>query len=356
MLTDIFAARYGQVQIFERFEEPERRLLVQCFRIVAEQIHPYWAADGKERDGALEIWKSMHDKLSMELGMQELSARGFWRQVTWAGSTNQQWQSLGWLHVCQNFVTQAYDPRISADRFIKERLSFIEIAFRERELFISELNKSLEQRIAEAREKATRPTSPGTIRVSTGIDIGELMRTASDNVNRTFRDHIHELNERFRQAGIKLNYHNGFIQIAEDPLVERQIETPFWSMVSAPMWTNVDTDLKEAIDRRDGNQRDPAFYAARSLESAIKIISAHYGWTRGNERGASAYIDNLQAAANGRFITSWEADLLKRFFADVRNELGHGPGDSPMPELSLQQTSWAIEFCMSWIKSLISRM
>jgi hypothetical protein len=68
------------------------------------------------------------------------------------------------------------------------------------------------------------------------------------------------------------------------------------------------------------------------------------------------YIDNLVAASNGRLIEVWESELLKRFFADVRNELGHGPGGELMPELSAQQTSWAIEFCMSWVKSLIRRM
>ena len=36
--------------------------------------------------------------------------------------------------------------------------------------------------------------------------------------------------------------------------------------------------------------------------------------------------------------------------------VGHGPGDEPMPELSPQQTDWAIEFCMSWTKSLIKQL
>jgi hypothetical protein len=36
--------------------------------------------------------------------------------------------------------------------------------------------------------------------------------------------------------------------------------------------------------------------------------------------------------------------------------LGHGPGGEKMPELSQQQTSWAIENCMVWVKSLILRM
>lgn len=47
--------------------------------------------------------------------------------------------------------------------------------------------------------------------------------------------------------------------------------------------------------------------------------------------------------------------MLKTFFSEVRNKLGHGPGAAPMLELSEQQNSWAIQSCMSWIKSLIAR-
>ena len=42
MLTDIFANRYQSVIIWEEFGENERKLLVQGFRIVSEQLFPYW--------------------------------------------------------------------------------------------------------------------------------------------------------------------------------------------------------------------------------------------------------------------------------------------------------------------------
>src|SRR5262245_7759262 len=99
-----------------------------------------------------------------------------------------------------------------------------------------------------------------------------------------FRTSVDELNERLRRARIQLNYHNGFIQVATDPLVEAQIERPFWAAVADPLWKNVDIDMKEALDRRDANDRDPAFYAARALESTIKVISDRKGWTRGGEK------------------------------------------------------------------------
>jgi hypothetical protein len=175
-------------------------------------------------------------------------------------------------------------------------------------------------------------------------------------MNKMFQESVYELNERFRRAGYNLNYHNGFIQISDDKLLEEQVEREFWSLTKDLLWKNVDIDMKEAIDLRDSNGRDPAFYASRALESAIKIISDKKNWTHGGEKGAHNYIDNLSSKKNGSFINEWEKDALKSFFTSVRNPFGHGPGSKEMPALSLQQTNWAIESCMSWIKSLIKRM
>jgi hypothetical protein len=114
--------------------------------------------------------------------------------------------------------------------------------------------------------------------------------------------------------------------------------------------------MKEAVDRRDARDRDPAWYAARALESTIKIISEQKGWTHGGEKGAHNYIENLHSKKNGRFINDWEEKALKDFFTSVRNPFGHGPGSAEMPELSPIETDWALETCMSWVKALIGRM
>jgi hypothetical protein len=45
-----------------------------------------------------------------------------------------------------------------------------------------------------------------------------------------------------------------------------------------------------------------------------------------------------------------EKDTLINFFSNVRNPFGHGAGSNEMPKLSIEQTTWAIEFCMIWIK------
>jgi hypothetical protein len=182
------------------------------------------------------------------------------------------------------------------------------------------------------------------------------LRVFNESLNGSFRASVDEINERFQRAGPQLNYHNGFIQVATDKLVEDQIERAFWEVVADPVWKNVDIDMKEALDRRDRNDRDPAFYAARALESTIKIISDQKGWTHGGEKGAHSYIDNLGSKKNGSFIQDWEREALKSFFTAVRNPFGHGPGSAEMPQLTLEQTNWAIETCMSWIKGLVQRM
>jgi hypothetical protein len=138
-----------------------------------------------------------------------------------------------------------------------------------------------------------------------------------------------------------------------DEKVTQQIESPFWGLVSDPKWKNVDHDMKEAIDLRDTDGRDPALYGAKALESAVKIISDDRKLSSGKERGAANYIDNLK---RGDIIEEWEAENLKTFFSKVRNPLGHGPGPGTIPRLNKQQTDWAIETCMTWIKSLIRRV
>ena len=351
MLTDIFADRYISVEMWDAFREVDKRFLVQGYRMVSEQLYPYWV-DGKESPPAKEKWIAIHDKLSMELGLTELAPKYYSYQTTWNG---QQYNHSGiWSidKICKDFVCAEYDGSISADRFVKERISFIELAFREREEQINQINRDLPKRVAESQlsDKIRRPS---VLRLPGNQADG--IKAYNEALNLTFKNSVDELNERLRRAGYNLNYHNGFIQISDDDLVEEQIESEFWRITRDPQWVNVDIDMKEAIDLRDNNGRDPAFYAARALESTIKIISDQKGWTHGGEKGAHNYVENLSSKKNGAFISDWERDALKAFFTAVRNPFGHGAGSAGMPKLNKQQTDWAIETCMCWVKSLVKR-
>ena len=184
----------------------------------------------------------------------------------------------------------------------------------------------------------------------------EGVKAWNATLNGAFENQVAELNERFRRARAPLTYHNGFIQVALDEAIEQHIAKPFWNLVADPIWKNVDIDMKEALDRRDANDKDPAIFAAKALESAIKIISDSKGWTRGTETGAAQYIDTLVSKANGGYLAAWEGEMLKDYFRKVRNPVGHGPGSEPMPVLTIAQTDWAIETAMSWVRTLVRRM
>lgn len=343
MLTDIFARRYETVPLWQQFTEPSRKLLNQTFQLV-EQIVPFYQGS-KEYQYGTSFWTQIHDLLARELGVKELSPKysGFYNpQQQWVGITNSV------AAMCEKWMLAKFDGTSPADVFVKERLSFVEIAFRTRESAVAEANRKLPEAIGNAGLVST--PRGGSLRLP-GIT-EEFVRAGNTAMNTAFQNSVEELNTRLRQAGCELHYHNGFIQIATDELTTAEIEAPFWSLVAAPKWKNVDHDLKEAFDLRDTDGRDPALYAAKALESAIKIISDDKKLTQGKERGAANYIDNLK---RGAVIADWEAEILKTFFSKVRNPLGHGPGADPMPGLSHDQTTWAIETCMSWLKTLILR-
>jgi len=346
MLIDFFARRYENQTLRDSFEQRDSRLLVQAFRILAEDIYPYYR-DGKEDTIGVAFWTGLHSNMSRELGVKELSPIWFSYTTKWNGNDHLQTHKHAMVTVCESWLTKIVSG--SPDEHIKERLSLIELGFRGREAEINAMNASAitdgERLVASLPRSGLRV--PG--------DPQEGARKWRETKTADFRACVKELNARFRQAGYPLNYHNGYIQISTDDVVQREIETPFWALVSDPIWANVDSDMKEALDLRDSDGRDPAFYAARALESTIKIISDRKGWTRGGENGAHNFIDNLASKKNG-FILPWESASLKDFFRHVRNPFGHGAGSSQMPSLSRPQTEWAIEFGMSWIKNLIRRL
>ena len=245
--------------------------------------------------------------------------------------------------MCENYVTSRYvaQPHGNVDRYMKERLSLIELVMRQRQDEINEMNRTLEQRAMEARLRMS-----GNDLVSRELET--QIRALDAGINKVFDASVNELNVRFQQAGVPLRYHNGFIQVAKDEQIEKQVAKPFWDAIADPKWANVATDMNEALDRRDNGAGDAALHACKALESAIKIVSDQKGWTTGLEKGAQNYIDNLVKERNGaRFIETFEMEVLKPYFTHVRNKLGHGPGAQPMLNLTAAQTDWAIEFAMS---------
>jgi hypothetical protein len=333
LLTDIFADRYENRVLRTEFGERERRFFGQMANLIVGHLYPFWV-DGSRSQRAEEALKDVHDKLAMEFGVEELIPKYY--------STGVQVRTRTFDEIYREYLTATPDAA-NADDFLKQRLSLVELIFR--------------RKGEDLKNEASLSAREGTKNLNALLGALELPSYEERHGQATalFEGQVHELNTRFRQARLPLNFHNGFIQISEDGVILEAIEQPFWALTSAAKWANVDMDMKNAVDLRDSGGRDPALYAAKALESAVKIISNEMGWSRGTEKGAAAYIDNLVSIANGRFIEPWEADGLKLIFSKVRNPLGHGPGADPMPALSPQQTDWVIQCCMSWIRSLIAR-
>ncbi|MEO3474100.1 hypothetical protein AAFN86_19690 [Roseomonas sp. CAU 1739] len=270
-----------------------------------------------------EFFRDVHNALARELGVGRLVN----------GET--------YDAVCGGFLLQPYDlwndSHGSADYFLKSRLSLVELLFR-----------AIEERVA---RQAASARKPGLARIL-GREVGAPDAVAARAM---VEQAITELNARMRAAGLEFHYHNGLLQFAQDGLIQSRLSEPCWALLRDAVWANAEIELKEAFHAADGRRADAAFHVAKALESVVKVISDQKGWTRGNENGASAYIDNLVSQQNGRFIAPWEAELLKAFFKHVRNPHGHGAGSQPPPAFNEKQTAWALESSMAWMKSLILR-
>lgn len=352
MITDIFARRYADVQLRPQFFLEDHRFMVQAAAIIG---NPLWVGhSGEETANVTEDrLKQIHGTIALELGRERLSDQFWWNTATWNGNTNKSAHKYTYTEMVRNFLKEIPKDTTTGDAWVKDRLSLIELAFRRRGEEIAEVNRLLPTQLLTADLPDWDAPARG-IRVLGKKSDG--LKAMNARVNSAFDESVADLNGRMRLAGYRLHYHNGFIQLSDDKLVEAEVARPFWALVTDPRFANVDLQLKEAIDRRDRGDRTSAFHAVCALESCIKIICEIKGWTKGTEKGAANYVDHLNSKANGRFIEPWEGKTLKEMFTDVRNPFAHGPGQEPMPTLNIEQTQWAIDTSMTWCKSLLTRL
>ena len=293
MITDIFALRYEGVLSFDLVSaHGVTATLVQAAHIFFDDVRPKLGL----RD---DFFSDVHRQLARELGSVKL-----WDAPEQSG--------------CADYLTRRYDllSHDTPDQFCKSRLSLVELLFHKADEYV----------------RTKFPSSMGRGVVPNAVE---------------------ELNTRLQQNRTGLVYNNGLLHIASDELTTGRIAKPFWEIVANPKWATVDQEMKEAFDRLDHGQDDAFTHAIDALESAIKIISDDKGWTTRTEKGAVAYITNLRT---GGFLEKWEVEPLSVIFTKLRNLHRHGGGSNPPDPLSKAQQTWAIESCMSWIKSLVWRM
>ena len=127
MLTDIFAYRYADRPIWTEFREADRILLVQGFQLVAEQLF-LTTKDIVASSPNINAWISLHNSLRRELGLDSLSP------LIWGHENSkhpQEWGPRSAPQVCKTWLLEEFKPGQDADVFMKQRISFLELAFRD---------------------------------------------------------------------------------------------------------------------------------------------------------------------------------------------------------------------------------
>lgn len=134
MLNDIFAERYENTIIPAPSLERLNRFMMQASRMITEQLFPLFSKDTEQSETSL-ILKKVHSSLCMELGLDELTP------VWGPGSVS----PFNVRQQTTNFLRHNDAISFATDKSIKNRLSFIELSFREYEALIRQRNKSLEK-------------------------------------------------------------------------------------------------------------------------------------------------------------------------------------------------------------------
>jgi AbiJ N-terminal domain 4 len=191
MLTDIFARRYESVPMWSSFNERSRRLIVQTFQLLG-QIRPYYRGE-KVDEQAKAFWTQLHALLARELGLQELSpiAWGYYNpQNYWLSGTYEM------IKVCETWMLQPFDGSIPADRYIKERLSLVELGFRKKAEEVAAANAGLPEIIAQTRQfERSRAQRRGGLTLPGSMVDG--VKTANAALNSAFIAAVEELNVDF---------------------------------------------------------------------------------------------------------------------------------------------------------------
>ena len=345
VITDIFINRYSDIQL-----NLANSFLVQLFNLYDDPhvgIRPVLLdkVDGYKDSGFADehiriIAQSMH-RLCNELGCKDLD-KSEYEDPNWGYKE---------YRVIKNYI---FDTSINPI----EKLSLLEILFRETEHHILSEVKFLEGHIPEYEARSEQIKEMSAQRESHFYNDGEEKLKKAKPQLAQKKEALHkiqeQINQRLKLHKLPLAYHNGFFQKSADPVIEQQVAQPFWALVSNPKYKNVETDMLEAVHRYDTGGRDPALYAAKALESMIKIVCGDIALTTGKETGAAAFLSHLAGSKSGPVLIKDEHEELLSMFR-IRNDHGHGPGTAPMPNLSSQQELRYVHSAMVWIHSLSKR-
>jgi hypothetical protein len=200
MLTDVFFRRYADTALFESYTDNHRRFLGQAAQLLVDEVlrRNEKAHKDEKADPATIALGFVHSVMCRELGIQYLTPARYNR--TWkAPNGNDITQSFEWSVANQttNYLMFAYDDSRDADSFLKRRMSFIELALQRRA-------KQLVDRRAALEAAFVRKDASVQLVNSLTSNTFQIKETKNlDDADAAFSAQVLELNERFRQAGIR---------------------------------------------------------------------------------------------------------------------------------------------------------
>ena len=345
MIEDIFEKRYDKfnfkgensffVQLFNLYDSPELGIK----KILLEKIEDY--PYSTYADEHIRIISQSMKKLCNELGLENLN-KSEYKEPSYGYED---------YRVFKNFI---YDESVN----LLSKLSLFEIIFRDTEkhllneiCFAKDNIPKYKEQLKEIEEKILKEN----IRYhNEGREKLEKILPLLEEKEKILIEMKDVINQRLGLSNIGLSYRNGFFQFESDEILEEKIEKPFWNLLANPKYKNVETDILEALNRYDKSDRDSAFYAAKALESMIKIVCEEKKLVTGRERGAGDFISHLNSKGNGKILLNEEKEELVSMFR-IRNTYGHGPGSNSMPNLTSTQEYRYIRSAMVWIYSLSER-
>lgn len=348
MITDIFSRRYSEydlkignsffIQLFNIYDGYD----IGIHRTLLDKVqgYPY----STFADEHIRIIAQSQEKLCNELGYRNLDNLLYKDTEDTAGGFND-------YRIFKNY---AFDESVSS----LDKISFFEILFRKAEEHLKNEIRFLENNIPKYEVKSSEIIKKS--KEENANYYNEDKKKLEESIPQLVRKKNSlesmqtEINQRLKLHKLEFMYHNGYFQKSSDPILESNIATPFWNIISDPKYKNVETDILEALDRYESGGRDSALYAAKALESMMKIICDERGFTTGNEKGAANYLSHLNSSKNNTLIINYEKEELLSLFR-IRNAQGHGPGSEPMPKLTNQQTLRYIHSIMVWISSIAKR-
>lgn len=314
-LNDIFVKRYdGKGDLFKTTDDRKCRLFLRQISLLEkDDIQKYM---GQEMNIDY-VWKEAYRALSHELG-EDLPVE---IESNCDYSFN---HCLNWILHETKYINEIESGNYNADieRHIVYGLSIIELFLRIMMDWIQD-----------------------------GFDDGRFSEY-------TYMNHssiVEQLNKRLHEAGIPFYYDNGVIRHSEDLLIKKNIEEPFWELISDPRWNQASKHMRKAVETMRFDKTNAVKEAAQALESVIKeIYLTKKSISEDKHSNVTTCINYLWSE---NVMAKHESEIIKIFFSQSRNPISHPkrsstPGDPT--RWSQDEAVWIVDFCMATIRRLVT--